>query len=61
MSEDMFSDVAAHFFPINVAQHGKKAFMPYANSEGPEERAHPYCLIWSSFVRRHIIQYPLVL
>ena len=27
-------------FLIIVAQRGKKAHMPYANSKGPDERAH---------------------
>ena len=43
------------------AQHGKKALMPYANSEGPDEHVHPYSLIWTFSVLRHILQYPLIL
>ena len=46
---------------IYDAQHGKMALMPHANSEGPDERAHPCSLIWLFFFRRHILQYPLIL
>ena len=43
------------------AQRGKKALMPCANSEGPTVRAHPCSLIWTFPVRRHILQYLLIL
>ena len=33
---------------INGEQHGKNVLMPYANSEGPDERAHPCSLLCSS-------------
>ena len=36
------------------AQRGKKALMPYVNSEGPDECAHPCSLIRTFCVRRHI-------
>ena len=35
--------------------------MLYANSEGPGECAHPYSLIWTFSVHRHILQYLLIL
>ena len=40
---------------------GKKALTPFANSVGPDERAHPCSLIWTFSVRGHILQYPLIL
>ena len=40
---------------------GKKALMPYANSEGPNEHAHPCSLIWTFSVRRRILHYPSIL
>ena len=40
---------------------GKKARMPYANSEIPDEPAHPCSLICTFSVRRHILQYQLIL
>ena len=35
--------------------------MPYVNGECPNERVHQCCLLWTSSVRRHILQYPLIL
>ena len=35
--------------------------MPNANSEGPDERTHSSSLIWTFPVRRHILQYSLIL
>ena len=43
------------------AQDGKKALMPYANSEDPDKFAHPCSLIWTFSVCRHILQYLLIL
>ena len=31
--------------------------MSYANSEGTDERVLPCCLIWTSSVRRHMLEY----
>ena len=45
----------------NDAQRGKKALMPYANGEDPDEHAHPYSLFWTFSVHQHILQYPLIL
>ena len=42
-------------------QRGKKVLMPYANSEGPDERVHLCSLVWTFSVRRHILEYPLIL
>ena len=59
-------ELGIHFFFIFLhegydAQHGKKALMPYSNSEGPDEHVHPCSLIWTFSVLRHILQYPLIL
>ena len=35
--------------------------MLYANSDGKDQHSHPYSLIWTFSVRRHIIQYLLIL
>ena len=35
--------------------------MPYAKTEGPDDRAHPCSLIWTFSVRRRILQYPLIM
>ena len=35
--------------------------MSYANSQGPDERAHSCGLIWTFSVRRHILQYTLIM
>ena len=35
--------------------------MPYVDSEGPAQHAHLFSLIWPFSVRRHILQYPLIL
>ena len=35
--------------------------MPFANTEGPDERAPPWSMIWTFSVRQHILQYPLTL
>ena len=45
----------------NDVQHEKKALMPLVNSDGPVEHVHPCSLIWTFSVRRHILQYPLIL
>ena len=42
-------------------QHGKKALMPYAYSEDPDKRDYLCSLIWTFSVRRHVLQYPLIL
>ena len=34
--------------------------MVYANSEGPDGRAHLRSLIWTFSVRRHTLHYPLI-
>ena len=39
---------------------GKKALMSYANSEGPDQRAHPCKLIRAFTVRQLILQYPFI-
>ena len=42
-------------------QRGKKAFIPYANSdEVLDERANPCNLTWTFSVCRHILQYLLI-
>ena len=40
---------------------GKTTIMPYANSEGPDERAHPSSLIFTFSVRWYVLEYPLEL
>ena len=35
--------------------------MSYANSQGLDERAHSCSLIWTFSVRRHILQYTLIM
>ena len=42
-------------------QRGEKALMSYANSECPYECAHPCSLMRTVSVRRHILQYLLIL
>ena len=42
-------------------KHEKKSLMPYANSEGPDQHAHPCSLIWAFSICEHILQYPLIL
>ena len=40
-------------------KRGKRALMPYANSNSLDERAHPCSLVWTLSVRRHIPHYQL--
>ena len=53
--------VGSVHYIINDTQCGKNVLMPYSNSGGIDERAHPSSLIWTFFVRRHIPQYPSIL
>ena len=48
-------------FSIMMCNVGEKDLMPHANSEGPDERVHPCSLIWTSSIRRHVLQYLLIL
>ena len=43
------------------AQRGKKTRLPNVNSEDPSEGAYPCSQIWNFSVRRHTLQYPLIL
>ena len=43
------------------AQRWKKALMDYANSERPDEHAHPCSMIWTFYVCRSILQDLLIL
>ena len=45
---------------IHGAQGRKRALKTYANSEGPDG-THLCSLSWTSSVRRHKLQYPLIL
>ena len=47
--------VTTMFVWVYDAQRGKKALVPYANSKGRDDRAHPCSLIWTFSVRRHIL------
>ena len=42
------------------AQRGKKAFMPFGNSEGADKGVHPCRVIRTFSVRQHIFQYLLI-
>ena len=53
--------VASYRDNIYNAQRGKKALMPYANSEGPDERAHPCSLILTFSFNQHILQCIMIL
>ena len=35
--------------------------MQLADNVGPDQHAHTWCLIWTFSVRRHKLQYPLIL
>ena len=59
MSEGTFPHVSAHF--IIWCKFGKKALMSYAKSEGPDKHAHPCSVILAFSVRRHVLQYLLIL
>ena len=39
----------------------KKALIAYANREGPDSSAHPYCLVLAVSVRALILQFLLIL
>ena len=43
------------------AQCKKRALLHFADNIGPDHRAHLCSLIWAFSVRRHILQYPLIL
>ena len=43
------------------AQRGEQILMSYASSEGPNKRVNTCSLIWTFFVRRHIIKDPMIL
>ena len=42
-------------------QHMKSAFMQFVDNVGPDQHAHPCSVIWAFSVRRHMLQYPLIL